>query len=284
MSFEIAKGEVVGFLGPNGAGKSTTMKILSCYIEPTSGDANVCGANIFNNPVEVRKRVGYLPEHNPLYLEMYVKEYLLFSARMHKLGRNSSKRVNEVIEMTGLGLEQKKKLGQLSKGYRQRAGLANALLHDPEVLILDEPTSGLDPNQIVDIRNLIKEVGQEKTVILSTHIMQEVTAMCDRVMILNRGEIVADRPLSQLLGTDKGRQRITLEFKNDIAFHKIEALEGVYDVTEELGKIVVTGDNEVVLRERIFNLASDENNPILRMEPATESLENVFRQLTAKAK
>ncbi|MFY0674205.1 MAG: gliding motility-associated ABC transporter ATP-binding subunit GldA [Bacteroidia bacterium] len=280
LSFSINKGEVVGFLGPNGAGKSTTMKMLSCYIEPTSGDATICGANIYDNPVEVRKHVGYLPEHNPLYLDMYVREYLLFAANMHKLGKNSSKRVKEVIEQTGLGLEEKKKIGQLSKGYRQRVGLAQAMIHDPEVLILDEPTSGLDPNQIVDIRDLIKEVGKEKTVILSTHIMQEVKAMCDRVMIINRGNLVADSSIDEILEQFSGRQTITLEFKNKITDKALQSIEGVHKVFNKEGSLVVSAKTDADVREKIFNLAVEQNNPIMRMEPVVEDLENIFRQLT----
>lgn len=283
LSFQIEKGQVVGFLGPNGAGKSTTMKILSCYIEPTAGDATVCGTSIYSDPVEVRRHIGYLPEHNPLYLEMYVKEYLLFNARLHKLGAKASRRVKEVVDMTGLGREQGKKIGQLSKGYRQRVGLANALLHDPDVLILDEPTSGLDPNQIVDIRDLITNVGREKTVILSTHIMQEVEAMCDRVMILKSGHIVADRPLDQMLELSKGRQTITLEFKNPMGLERLERLPGVHQVANTTDGIVVSAENDPGLREKIFELAVAQSNPILRMEPVSENLEDVFRQLTFKS-
>lgn len=280
LSFEISKGEVVGFLGPNGAGKSTTMKILTCYLEPSKGDADVCGANIYESPVEVRKQVGYLPEHNPLYLEMYVKEYLTFSANLHKLNKRTSKRVKEVVEQTGLGPEQHKKIGQLSKGYRQRVGLAHALLHDPQVLILDEPTSGLDPNQVVDIRDLIREVGREKTVILSTHIMQEATAMCDRIMIINNGNIVADKGLDEMLAHSSGRQIITLEFKNDLKPAELKTIDGVEKVTSKEGKYIVSCTNSPSLREEIFHFAVAKNNPILRMEPVVENLEDIFRQLT----
>ncbi|MFM9051544.1 MAG: ATP-binding cassette domain-containing protein, partial [Bacteroidota bacterium] len=192
VSFEITKGQVVGFLGPNGAGKSTMMKIITCLLPPTEGDVKVCGRDVIDESLEVRKLVGYLPEHNPLYLEMYVKEYLEFIAGLHKISGNRSHRIADMIEATGLGQEQRKKIGTLSKGYRQRVGLAQALLHDPQVLILDEPTSGLDPNQLIGIRQLIKETGRKKTVLLSTHIMQEVEAICDRVIIINKGRIVAD--------------------------------------------------------------------------------------------
>jgi ABC-2 type transport system ATP-binding protein len=211
---------------------------------------------------------------------MYVREYLLFAANMHKLGKNSGKRVKEVIEQTGLGLEEKKKIGQLSKGYRQRVGLAQAMIHDPEVLILDEPTSGLDPNQIVDIRDLIKEVGKEKTVILSTHIMQEVKAMCDRVMIINRGNLVADSSIDEILEQFSGRQTITLEFKNKMADQALQRIEGVHKVFNKEGKLVVSAKTDADVREKIFQLAVEQNNPIMRMEPVVEDLENIFRQLT----
>ncbi|WP_207535017.1 ATP-binding cassette domain-containing protein [Desertivirga arenae] len=197
ISFSAEPGKILGFLGPNGAGKSTTMKIVSCFIPPSSGKASLCGYDVAENPIEVRRNLGYLPEHNPLYLDMYVKETLTFIADIHGLS-NIKRRIDEVIELTGLGLEQHKKVGALSKGYRQRVGIAQAIIHDPQVLILDEPTSGLDPNQLIEIRGLIKELGKKKTVILSTHIMQEVEAICDSVVIINRGQIVADSTLSDL--------------------------------------------------------------------------------------
>jgi ABC-2 type transport system ATP-binding protein len=198
VSFEINAGEVVGLLGPNGAGKSTMMKIISCFLPPTDGNVSVDGYDIFEKAIEVKKRVGYLPEHNPLYLDMYVREYLSFLAGLHKLGSNRKSRINDIIDITGLGLEQNKKIGALSKGYRQRVGLAQALLHDPSVLILDEPTSGLDPNQLLEIRSLIGEIGKEKTVLFSTHIMQEVEAICDRAIIIHLGKIVADDTIKVL--------------------------------------------------------------------------------------
>lgn len=191
ISFEIGTNEIVGFLGPNGAGKSTMMKILTCYIPPTEGSATVCGFDTNNQSIEVRRQIGYLPEHNPLYLDMYVKEFLEFIGGLYKI-KNSKERVKEMIEATGLQVEQNKKIGALSKGYRQRVGLAQAMIHDPKVLIMDEPTTGLDPNQLEEIRGLIKKLGKEKTVMLSTHIMQEVEAVCDRVIIINKGEIVAN--------------------------------------------------------------------------------------------
>jgi ABC-2 type transport system ATP-binding protein len=197
ISFSAKPGQVLGFLGPNGAGKSTTMKILSCFIPQTSGTAKVCGFDVTDDPIEVRKNIGYLPEHNPLYLDLYVKESLNFIADIHQV-QNKAKRIADVIELVGLGLEQHKKIGALSKGFRQRVGLAQAILHDPQVLIMDEPTSGLDPNQLIGIRKLIKELGATKTVILSTHIMQEVEAVCDNVIIINRGKIVANDRLPAL--------------------------------------------------------------------------------------
>ncbi len=211
VSLEIGAGEVVGLLGPNGAGKSTLMKIISCFLPPTSGEASVDGFDIFEQEIEVKRRVGYLPENNPLYLEMYVREYLSFLAGIHKLGRKKKSRINEIIDITGLGLEQNKKIGALSKGYRQRVGLAQALLHDPSVLILDEPTSGLDPNQLLEIRSLIQEIGKEKTVLFSTHIMQEVEAICDRAVIINMGKVVADDTISSL---KKGRKSLEEVFQS----------------------------------------------------------------------
>ncbi len=211
VSLEIGAGEVVGLLGPNGAGKSTLMKIISCFLPPTSGEASVDGFDIFEQEIEVKRRVGYLPENNPLYLEMYVREYLSFLAGIHKLGRKKKSRINEIIDITGLGLEQNKKIGALSKGYRQRVGLAQALLHDPSVLILDEPTSGLDPNQLLEIRSLIQDIGKEKTVLFSTHIMQEVEAICDRAVIINLGKIVADDTISSL---KKGRKSLEEVFQS----------------------------------------------------------------------
>lgn len=204
LSFTIKKGEIVGFLGPNGAGKSTTMKIITGFLSATEGTAEVEGLNVTEQPIEVKKRIGYLPEHNPLYVDMYVREFLNFMGSLYGIERKQLKnRVAEIIELVGLSLEQHKKIGQLSKGYRQRVGLAHALIHDPEVLILDEPTTGLDPNQLVEIRNLIKSIGKEKTVILSTHIMQEVEALCERVIIINKGCIVADRKVVDILSEGK---------------------------------------------------------------------------------
>jgi len=208
VSLEINAGEVVGLLGPNGAGKSTMMKIISCFLPPTSGEASVEGFDIFEQELEVKKRVGYLPENNPLYLDMYVREYLQFLSGVHKLGKNGKARINEIIDITGLGLEQNKKIGALSKGYRQRVGLAQALVHDPSVLILDEPTSGLDPNQLLEIRSLIQDIGKEKTILLSTHIMQEVEAICDRAVIIHLGKIVADDTIASLKSDQQSLEEV----------------------------------------------------------------------------
>ena len=216
VSFEVNPGEIIGFLGPNGAGKSTLMKIITCFIPQTSGSVSVCGYDVIENSIEVRKCVGYLPENNPLYLDMYVKEYLEFIAGLHHLGKKTNSRISEMIEITGLQLEQKKKIGALSKGYRQRVGLAQALIHDPKVLILDEPTTGLDPNQLTEIRELIRNVGKEKTVMLSTHIMQEVKAVCDRVIIVNKGNIVANEATEALQQHKENEQVISVEFDQEI--------------------------------------------------------------------
>lgn len=212
ISFEVSKGEIIGFLGPNGAGKSTTMKILTGYIPATEGTAEVNGFNVQTSPMQVKSNIGYLPEHNPLYLDMYVKEFLDFAGSLYGLkGRALQLKIDETIERVGLGLEKHKKIGQLSKGYRQRVGLAQALIHNPDVLILDEPTTGLDPNQLVEIRDLIKNVGKDKTVIFSTHIMQEVEAICDRVVIINRGKIVADSTLSEIKKGGKAIEEVFRE-------------------------------------------------------------------------
>ena len=220
ISFTAHAGRVLGFLGPNGAGKSTTMKIVSCFIPPTAGKASLCGFDVAEDPMEVRRNLGYLPEHNPLYLDMYVKESLSFIANIHQLA-NEKNRIDEVIELTGLGAEQHKKIGALSKGYRQRVGLAQAMIHDPKVLILDEPTSGLDPNQLIEIRNLIKTLGKTKTVILSTHIMQEVEAVCDDVVIINKGKIVASQELVELKNSynNQSLEKIFLTLTKSSSFH-----------------------------------------------------------------
>jgi ABC-2 type transport system ATP-binding protein len=284
VSFNVASGEIVGFLGPNGAGKSTMMKILTGYIPQTEGSAKVCGMDIISKSMEVRKVVGYLPESNPLYGDMYVKEYLRFVAGMHRVGGNVSKLVDKMVEMTGLGLEQKKKIRMLSKGYKQRVGLAQALIHDPKVLILDEPTSGLDPNQLIDIRNLIIEIGKQKTVMLSTHIMQEVEAMCKRVIIVDRGKIVTNKDVAD----------IQEEIQEEVSFYECEFDKPVTE--EELLKIadVVnathTGNNYWVLsakkgndiRGAVSKWAVNKDIVVLTIKKAEASLEDVFHKVTKK--
>ena len=280
ISFETRPGEILGFLGPNGAGKSTTMKILTCYIPQTSGKASVCGFDVNENPVEVRKMIGYLPELNPLYTDMYVKEYLMFSAEVQELGKEANIRVEEMIEKVGLTLERKKKIGQLSKGYKQRVGLAAAMLHNPKVLILDEPTSGLDPNQVVEIRELIKSIGKDKTVIFSTHIMQEVEAMCDRVIIINKGKIVADDKIENLQKQLSKDFTIHVEFKNEPDTTSIKQIVGVLNVTKTGNRLSIKSTQDI--REQISNLASSKNWVLLSMNIEENSLEDVFQQLTLK--
>jgi len=280
VSFRIEPGQIVGFLGPNGAGKSTMMKILTCFIPPTSGEAFVNGFDVMENSLEVRRVVGYLPESNPLYTEMYVKEYLEFVGGIFKLP-HLNRRVEEMIEMTGLQVERRKKIGMLSKGYRQRVGLAQALIHDPQVLILDEPTSGLDPNQIVEIRNLIKTIGQNKTVMLSTHIMQEVEAICDRVIIIDKGQTVADESIENLQQLTKGKETLIVEFSKSVELQKLKALRNVERV-EQSGantwKITTTGETDV--RPALFQLAVSEGASVLTLQKQSHSLEQVFRELT----
>ncbi|GAB4265959.1 MAG: gliding motility-associated ABC transporter ATP-binding subunit GldA [Saprospiraceae bacterium] len=280
ISFKADKGEVLGFLGPNGAGKSTTMKILTCFIPQTSGKASVCGYDVEADSLEVRKRIGYLPEHNPLYKELYVREYLEFIARLHRLAK-PRQRIDEMIEMTGLEREQRKHIGELSKGYRQRVGLAQAMLHNPDVLILDEPTSGLDPNQLVEIRQLIKNLGREKTVIFSTHIMQEVQALCDRVIIINRGRIVADDPIDQLSNRVRGEVVITIEFAGPVAAKSLQGIPQVRKV-EEAGRNRwrLYTDSGHDIRKDIFGFAVSNKLVLLEMHREEFSVEGIFQQLT----
>lgn len=278
VSFEAQKGQVLGFLGPNGAGKTTTMKILTCFIPQTEGEALVCGFDTRTHSIEVRNQIGYLPEHNPLYKDMYVKEYLNFVAGMHKVP-NKSQRIADMIEMTGLGREEKKQIGALSKGYRQRVGLAQAMLHDPEVLILDEPTSGLDPNQLVDIRALIKKIGEEKTVIFSTHIMQEVQAICDRVLIINQGQLVADDPIERLQTRISGNVLVTVEFLekvNETTLNKIGGIKELQQISERKWTISSKKD----IRAEIFRFAVDQNLTLLEMHKEAFSVEDIFQELT----
>lgn len=284
ISFNVEPGEIVGFLGPNGAGKSTTMKILTCFLPQTQGKAEVCGFDVTENPIEVRKNIGYLPEHNPLYLDMYVREYLQFTAKMHGLEGKVNSRVDEIIEKTGITPERKKKIGQLSKGFRQRVGLAQALLHDPKVLILDEPTSGLDPNQISEIRNLIKETGKDRTVLLSTHIMQEVEALCDRVIIINKGQIVANDDTQNLKKRFKsGQATIQAEFKGEVTEKMLKTVMGVA-TAKHTGdnKWQITANNPDDIKELLFRFAVENNLVILGMNQETQRLEDVFQQLTQK--
>jgi len=277
ISFSVNKGEIVGFLGPNGAGKSTLMKILTTYINATEGKAKVNNFDVIEHKQNVQNSVGYLPEHNPLYLEMYVREYLTFNANVY----NTSKtRINDVIELTGLRPEAHKKIGQLSKGYRQRIGLANALLHEPDVLILDEPTTGLDPNQLVDIRHLIKTVGKDKTVFLSTHIMQEVEAICDRVIIINKGEIVADKKLKEL--RDDKEQVVIVEFDyrvEDAFLLKLPNAKTVKNVHDFVYEITFSTSED--MRSHVFDFAHDNQLKILQLNQKNASLESLFRELTS---
>ena len=278
VSFEISKGEIVGFLGPNGAGKSTLMKIICCYLPPNSGDILVCDKSILKDSLEVRKHIGYLPENNPLYIDMYVKEFLEFIAGIHKID-NKKERIAEMIELTGLQNEQHKKIGALSKGYRQRVGLAQAMIHNPEVLILDEPTTGLDPNQIVEIRNLIKTIGKEKTVMLSTHIMQEVDAICDRAIIINKGEIVADEKVSQLRSLQQSVS-LEVEFENSIEISILKQLKhskNIQNIGGNKFKIITDGTD---IRADISKLALEQNNIIISLNKESASLESVFQDLT----
>lgn len=280
VSFSIEQGEVVGFLGPNGAGKSTMMKIISCFLEPTSGDVLVGGQSVLNNSMEVRRIVGYLPENNPLYLEMYVKEYLGFVAGLYKIS-DSKKRVAEMIEMTGLGLEQGKKIGALSKGYRQRVGIAQALIHDPKVLILDEPTSGLDPNQLNEIRNLIIEVGKEKTVMLSTHIMQEVESVCDRVIIIDRGILLANQSVAEIQKGKSNEQVVVVEFDNPVDLEELKKIDGVDKVVAKTSSVfVLSSSQNKDIRPLIFQYAVDHKLSVLSMNQEKKSLEEVFKELT----
>jgi len=280
LSFSVEKGEILGFLGPNGAGKTTTMKILTCFIPQTEGTAEVCGYDTAKSPMEVRSQIGYLPEHNPLYKDMYVREYLRFVAGLHKLKKARS-RVDEMIEQTGLTFEQNKLIGALSKGYRQRVGLAQAMLHDPQVLILDEPTSGLDPNQLVEIRQLIKNIGDEKTVIFSTHIMQEVQAICDRVLIINKGKAVANEKIDALQSIVSSALTIAVEFKEKATADLLEKIDGVKSAKNIAnGRWELLVEDQRDIREAIFKFAVNNNLTLLGMQKQERSVENVFQELT----
>lgn len=278
VSFSIAKGEIVGFLGPNGAGKSTTMKIITGFIPSSSGEVTVCGMPVDVDSLNTRQIIGYLPEHNPLYLDMYVKEYLEFVADIYKL-KNIKARVAEMIKAVGLDVEQNKKIGALSKGYRQRVGLAAAIIHDPQVLILDEPTSGLDPNQLVEIRELIKQIGKSKTVMLSTHIMQEVEAICDRVIIINKGQIVADDTASHLQ-LDETHQTVYAEFDKEIAKSVLTKIPHVRKVEKVGGGWLLETTDKVDLRKEIATYAQQRNLLVLTLKTEERTLEEVFKELT----
>lgn len=275
ISFEAKKGEVLGFLGPNGAGKSTTMKIATGYLPPSGGTVELCGIDVMKDSVKARKKVGYLPEHNPLYLEMYVHEYLHFMAGLHGIKGNAAKeRIAEMVALCGLTREQHKKIGALSKGYRQRVGLAQALLHDPEVLILDEPTTGLDPNQLVDIRQLIKTISKDKTVILSTHIMQEVKAICDRVVIINQGKLVANDLLSNMTAN---KTTLKVEFQEAVDEAELKTF-GAVTKNGQVYHISTTAKED--LRPKLFDLAKQNNWTILSLSQEQQDLEEIFHQLT----
>ena len=273
---------VVGFLGPNGAGKSTMMKILTCYLPPSEGKASVCGIDVMEDPLAVKSKVGYLPEHNPLYLDMYVKEYLEFIGGLHKLPAVKDK-VKEMIQLVGLEVEQSKKIGALSKGYRQRVGLAQALIHDPQVLILDEPTTGLDPNQLEDIRNLIKRIGKTKTIMLSTHIMQEVEAICGRVIIINKGNIVADKETQKLQVAQDNRQVVFVEFDQEVSRNKLNQIKGVSNVKQLEGNTwIIESKSEEDIRPIISRFALDNGILVLTIRKEEQSLEDAFKKLTGK--
>jgi len=285
ISFTINKGEIVGFLGPNGAGKSTTMKIITGYLLQDAGQAKVCDIDVQLHPIETKRKIGYLPEANPLYFDMYVKEYLNFVSGVHKVA-GAKQRIEEVIALTGLQVEQKKKIGQLSKGYKQRVGLAAALIHDPEVLILDEPTSGLDPNQIIEIRNVIRQQGQNKTVLFSSHILQEVQAICDRVIIINKGSIVADDTVTNLQKGNRDSRTVTVQFETGVQPALIKNLAQAIAIEQiqssnELGlRFSIRSTNPDSIRKQLLELALQHNLNIVSLQTEEHSLEEVFRSLT----
>lgn len=281
VSFEIKEGEIVGFIGPNGAGKSTMMKIITGFIPQTQGLVSVCNMPIHLNPLAVKQNIGYLPEHNPLYLNMYVSEYLKFVGGIYKVGKTLKSRTSEIISLTGLEPECNKRIGTLSKGYRQRVGLAAALIHQPKVLILDEPTSGLDPNQIIEIRNLIVSAGKNKTVMLSTHIMQEVEAICDRVIVINKGKIVANEQKNNIYQFAAKTQTLLVEFGSTIPINYFEQITGIEQIKKLTNNnwLIETKAN-VDIREKIFNMAVANKITVLSMQKRENNLEEVFRELT----
>ncbi len=285
ISFSIQEGEIVGFLGPNGAGKSTTMKILAGYLPPSSGQVKVAGFDVVDQPMDAKRNTGYLPEHNPLYLDMHVHEYLAFSGRIFGLkAARLKKRIEEMIDLCGLTSEQNKKIESLSKGFRQRVGLAQALIHDPAVLILDEPTSGLDPNQLVEIRRLIKDLSKNKTVLFSTHIMQEVQSICDRVVVIHLGEIVADDRLENMLKGKTGLAVLVVEFEGTVSSEALASLSGASRV-EEIGhsKFRITSPQEIDLRPEVFRFAADRKLSLVGLKIEEGSLESIFKELTSLA-
>ena len=281
ISFAIGNNEIVGFLGPNGAGKSTTMKIITGYLAADAGTAIVKGINVNIDPLEAKKQIGYLPEGNPLYYEMYVREYLEFIAGIHDLKSDVKKRIEEVIDLTGLRIESNKKTGQLSKGYKQRVGLAAALIHDPEVLILDEPTTGLDPNQIVEIRQVIKDLGKNKTVLFSSHILQEVESICDRIIIINKGTIVADDSLVNLRSVNKNAHIVLVEFAGKPDLNLLKNIDGVENAEENQNQYFIQTSDPEKVKRLLLEFSLKNNLDILSLQSKSKSLEEVFRNLTA---
>ncbi len=283
VSFTVSSGEIVGFIGPNGAGKSTLMKIICGLMSPTSGEVTVDGTGVTLNSTEIRQHLGYLPENNPLYTDLYVQEFLHYVAGLYHMGKQSSARVKEVIGLTGLGPEMHKKIGVLSKGYKQRVGLAQAIIHNPEILILDEPTTGLDPNQIVEIRNLISDLGREKTVILCTHIMQEVEAICQRVIIINKGQVVAN-DLTGSISLEKGisSHTVIVEFSQDIEPDMLLEIPGTGGIRKlKTGTCLIETSGEADIREELFKFAVKNSLVILSLHKKDRKLEDVFRELTS---
>lgn len=282
ISFSVNKGEIVGFLGPNGAGKSTTMKILTGYLQATSGEAYICGMNVSSHSLETRKKIGYLPESNPLYYDMYIKEYLGFIADVHKVAKKKAS-VERIIDLVGLSPEKTKKIGQLSKGYKQRVGLAAALIYNPEVLILDEPTTGLDPNQIVEIREVIRNLGVDKTVLFSSHILQEVEAICNRVIIINKGELVADDTIAHLQSGDNGTHSIIVAFAENPAISVFNNIAEIIQIRAiEKNQVKFSTSQPEHLRRRIIEISLENNLNIVSIHSETQSLETVFKSLTGK--
>lgn len=280
ISFTVQQGEIVGFLGPNGAGKSTTMKIITGYLTPTNGEAYVCGINVAKDPLAVKKKIGYLPELNALYYDMYVKEYLGFVADVHAIG-NKKIAVEEVIKTVGLSSEASKKIGQLSKGYKQRVGLAAAIIHQPAVLILDEPTSGLDPNQIIEIRNVIKEQGKNKTVLFSSHILQEVEAICDRVIIINKGTIVADDKLTNLQQSPTDEQFVSISFKEPVDISLLQTMTGISKINSiTSSSFTIICKQAEPIKKQLLQLAVENNLNIVSLQSENQSLETIFKALT----